>query len=175
MCPVLLYSCLAVSSPYHQLISAFHSCTSQSLTPGVNQAGLFHWHMTKKNQLPREKRQKQRSSFLALGLRVTIFSEAGSTIIRWIAHLHCPPESVGSVFFSLDFVLRKILPLAARRPLEAPSAAHMSLWHKSWEARQRPGARWVRGAHGTHTPCPTTHPRGGREWMNKRKRGQERN
>ena len=124
MCPVLLYSCLAVSSPYHQLISAFHSCTSQSLTPGVNQAGLFHWHMTKKNQLPREKRQKQRSSFLALGLRVTIFSEAGSTIIRWIAHLHCPPESVGSVFFSLDFVLRKILPLAARRPLEAPSAAH---------------------------------------------------
>lgn len=61
---------------------------------------------------------------MAVGLRVTVFSEAESTIIRWIAHVHCPPESVGSVFFSLDFILRKILSLAVRRPLEAPSAAH---------------------------------------------------
>ena len=51
----------------------------------------------------------------------------------------------------------------------------LCLWHKSWEARQWPGARLVRGAHGTHTPCPTTHPRGKWEWMNERKRGLGRN
>ena len=61
---------------------------------------------------------------MAVGLRVIIFSEAGSTTVRRIAHVHCPLESVGSVFFCLDFILRKILSLAARRPLEAPSAAH---------------------------------------------------